>query len=228
MTTTTNTTGMLPETPQTLTGGCFCRAIRYTVSIPALEERPECPSHLARNPFGPQSASTDRLPLVSFDHCHSCRHMNGSLFMNWLITPQSWISFTLLTRPKEKDDADATQEEQEEPEETHIQPAVLEVLRPGPGSQPLDARTHLRYFASSPDARRSFCGRCGTAVAFYYSGSDNGLADQYAWGPYCDLNLGTLDDEVLERDGLRPSRNVHYAEAVSWVRQILDVAEKSV
>ena len=30
-----------PATPLTLTGGCFCKSIRYTISVPALDSWPQ-------------------------------------------------------------------------------------------------------------------------------------------------------------------------------------------
>lgn len=90
----------LPSEPLTLTGGCFCKANRYTIKIHASEDRGVVPEAMDT----PIAAETDgklrtvptRFPLVGFDHCDSCRRTSGAIVQCWFICPTSWVIWDLL------------------------------------------------------------------------------------------------------------------------------------
>ena len=199
----------LPLTPFTLQGGCFCNAVRYTISVPALESRPLVTESVKpKNPLGPQGEATKRLPIITIDHCNSCRRVSGTMFECWFICPQTWISFSLLPRSsKGQDEA-----------ESRITPAsALETLRPGAG---LLETTYLSHFSSSKDVHRTFCGRCGTNLTYHDSGDDE-MAAEDKWGPNFDVALGTLDKESAEMEGVRPTRQGWHEYGIGWVKQMV-------
>jgi hypothetical protein len=75
-------------------------------------------------------------------------------------------------------------------------------------------RTKLRFvqgepavFASSPGVRRSFCGRCGSPIAY----------ESDRRPEIVDLFIGTLDDPAA----VKPSRHVFVAEQMPWL-EVLD------
>jgi hypothetical protein len=198
----------LPITPFILRGGCFCNAVSYTISVPILASRPLIPNP-PRHPLGPQNEVSKHLPIISLDHCNSCRRISGAVIQCWFICPQSWISFSLLSRSKNStDDAEA-----------RISPATaLEVLRPGTG---LLETTYLSYFSSSKDVHRTFCGKCGTHLTFHYSGGDDEMAAEDKFGPHFDITLGTLDSESAEMEGVRPGRQGWCEDGIGWVKQMV-------
>ncbi|RDW83392.1 hypothetical protein BP5796_04883 [Coleophoma crateriformis] len=198
----------LRKGPLTLHGGCFCRTIRYTINIPAFSERPVL-EKAPQAPLGPQTEIEKRLPVITVDHCHSCRHATGVLMQNWVICPQRWVEFTVTTK-------DIGGEEQER---THV--PTQDLIAP---SADLQGKCSIRSFSSSEHAVRTFCGTCGTNLFFYYGGPDNEMAKPENWGPYCDITLGSLDEEFLKMEELRPARQVHRREAVGWLGEVLDGA----
>ena len=199
----------LPSTPFEVHGGCFCNAITYTISIPSLSSRPllrEPP----KRPFGPQTTASERLPIISIDHCNSCRRVAGSIVQVWFICPQKWAAFSLKSRA--------------EGGERITSKSPAEVLRP---SKELEETTFVKGFDSSEHAHRIFCGRCGTPLSFLYSGDDDEMRKEQNWGPHFDVALGTFDKESAEIKGMRPSRQGWYADGIPWVKQVLEEGGKS-
>ena len=103
-----------PE-PITLHGGCFCKAIRYTINIPDIEQRPIVPDAVdtrippalrtrgGQNDDGSgaridEATVPSRFPVVGFDHCQSCRTISGAVVQCWLICPMKWVKWDLLPR----------------------------------------------------------------------------------------------------------------------------------
>ncbi|KAK9357928.1 hypothetical protein V1504DRAFT_462821 [Lipomyces starkeyi] len=90
----------LSSEPLTFSGGCFCKANRYTIKIPALEDRGFVPKAIDT----PIAAETDRklttvptrFPLVDLDHCDSCRRTSGAIVQCWFICPTSWVTWDIL------------------------------------------------------------------------------------------------------------------------------------
>ncbi|KAF8852454.1 hypothetical protein BDZ45DRAFT_807477 [Acephala macrosclerotiorum] len=196
----------LPTFPFELHGGCFCNAIRYTISIPELSARPIIP-HRSKTPFGPENEVNERLPLISIDHCNSCRRVSGSVLQSWLICPQAWVEFSLEAQSQ---DAEV------------MKPTIRDILTP---SQDLQECTFITGFSSSEHASRTFCGRCGTHLTFYYSGPNQAVAEEGKWGPYCDIVVGSLDKGSAEMEGLRPSRQVWPRDGIEWVKRLVAEAD---
>lgn len=102
----------LPPEPLSLTGGCFCKANRYTINIPALEARGlivdalETPVGVKED--GEIKTVPTRFPLIDLDHCDCCRRSSGTILQCWLICPSSRVTWDLLSRPRtgEHDDVD--------------------------------------------------------------------------------------------------------------------------
>ena len=61
----------------------------------------------------------------------------------------------------------------------------------------------LQRHRSSPEAVRSFCGRCGTPLFFQST----------RWPGEVHVTLATLDDAA----GLEPQQHVHWSDRVAWV-----------
>ena len=198
----------LPSTPFTLQGGCFCKAISYTISIPALSSRPplDKPPVL---PFGPQSEASKRLPIIGLDHCNSCRRVSGSIIQCWFICPQRWATFSLLSRSSE---------------ERITSTPTAEVLRP---TKELEESTYIKAFDSSTHAHRTFCGRCGTPLSFLYSGEDDEMVKEENWGPHFDIAFATFERESLEVEGMTPGRQGWREDGIGWVKRVFDEGGKS-
>ena len=195
-----------------LHGGCFCNAIRYTISVPELASRPIIPQHQIKL-FGPQSEVNERLPIISLDHCNSCRRTSGVIVQSWFICPQSWVEFTLLLRLQGTSGSAET-----------IKLTTIDFLKPDVG---LLERTFAMGFESSEDKYRTFCGKCETHLTFLNDGPNHALADKGNWGPYFDVALGTLDTDSLEMDGLRPYYLVWWKDGIDWVKRLVLEGEKS-
>ncbi|KAH7310000.1 Mss4-like protein [Rhexocercosporidium sp. MPI-PUGE-AT-0058] len=202
----------LPETAFELKGGCFCSAIRYTISVPELEARPKIGSNPKTEIFPPNKV-TERLPMISLDHCTSCRRIAGSIVESWFICPQSWVQFTLQPRSDPSFSPDEI-----------LKPTMMECLMP---DKALQDKTYLTYFSSSETANRTFCGKCGTHLTFYYSGPPGEMSTRGKWGPYFDVASGTFDREYLEMEGFKPSRRVWADDGIEWVNKLLKEGETS-
>ena len=146
-------TKTLPKTPFQLQGGCFCEAIRYKISVPELSERKELPraGMPADRLLMPLNEVNERMPLITLDHCNSCRRAPGSIVHSWFICPPEWVEFTLEPRKsgdeKQKTDASCMAYLQED--------------------KTLVERTWVTHFNKSEHSNRTFCGRCGTQMTFF-------------------------------------------------------------
>jgi hypothetical protein len=87
---------MVPKTPSQLSGGCFCSAIRYRISVPELSERKEMPKLFAYTGrrLAPLDEVSERMPIVTLDYCTSCRRIPGTILDSWVVCPRSWVKFT--------------------------------------------------------------------------------------------------------------------------------------
>lgn len=198
----------LPVTPFVLHGGCFCKAITYTISVPSLGSRPLIPNPPKR-PFGPQNQTMESLPIITLDHCNSCRRIPGAIVDCWFVCPQPWATFSLLSRAL--------------PESRITSSTTAEVLRP---TKELEDATFVRGFESSEHAHRTFCGKCGTHLSFYYSGEDDDMAREENWGPHFDVAVGTFEKESVEMEGMRPGSQGWWDEGIGWVKDVLREGEK--
>lgn len=64
-------------------------------------------------------------------------------------------------------------------------------------------------------------------MTFFYSGPDQKVAEEGKWGPYFDLVLGSLDEEGLRMEGLRPDRHVWMGEGIEWGKKLVVEGEES-
>jgi hypothetical protein len=74
----------------------------------------------------------------------------------------------------------------------------------------LGRATELRTYRSSPEAIRSFCGRCGTPLFF----------ESTRWPGELHVTLGSVDPALAAR--LRAEGHVHWASRVPWIGEIHD------
>ena len=68
----------------------------------------------------------------------------------------------------------------------------------------------LRIYRSSPEATRSFCGRCGTPLFF----------ESTRWPGELHITLGSVEPRLAAQ--LQPQAHVHWAEHVPWIGAIQD------
>ena len=68
----------------------------------------------------------------------------------------------------------------------------------------------LRTYRSSPEATRSFCGRCGTPLFF----------ESTRWPGELHITLGSVDPELAAQ--LQPQAHVHWVEHVPWIGEFHD------
>jgi hypothetical protein len=222
----------LPTTPLELTGGCFCSAIKYTISIPSLTDRPLVPGavdtpllehathtdHSSRQPSSNSSAPT-RLPLIPLDHCSVCRRILGAIVQCWLICAETWVKWDLLHKPTSTSPS----------EETRSTFSTDEVVH---------SDTHyLSAFQSTPDdgtngcVTRTFCSRCGTTLTFAFKSSKGATSRSLsaiavgkgevgkAFPALVNVTVGSLDDASLEK--VRPDRQGWWDYGVGWIKELL-------
>lgn len=204
---------LLPDRAIVLKGGCFCSAVRYVVQIPALEDRPLAPGALPavlpkHQTDSPVQSDTDsvkrvtkdtRFPLIELDHCHSCRRACGSILQSWFICTEDWVHFELELQ---KDG-------------TSKSFPTLQVVNP---PKDVQEATFIRHYSGTAESERTFCGRCGTPLTFFFSG-DRGQA--WTLPPIFDIALGTLDQESFEAEGVQPDRQGWWSDGTAWVQHLL-------
>lgn len=106
--------------------------------------------------------------------------------------------------------------------EEYIQLSGSQLLFPETASE----KTFIVHYKSShnealdADTIRSFCGRCGTTISV-------GL---FPWklpmvAPVS-IQMGTLDRECLEMDGLRPERHLCCKDGVDWVVKMVSEGDR--
>jgi len=199
----------LPSKPVEFTGGCYCSAIRYTIKIPALDQRPEPPNSLP-TPIDKRGHTVPtRFPLIGFDHCQSCRRACGAPVQLWMILPYSWAFFTL--QPRDPDHTGSYAEPFSPTEAKGY--ATRDIVAP---SKDVLATTYLGMYESSPNTHRSFCTQCGTPLLYAFVG-DRGPA--WTAEPVLDIAAGTLDQESF--DQIKPERHDWWEDGTSWVKKVL-------
>jgi hypothetical protein len=207
----------LPPTALALTGGCLCRAIRYTINIPEISLRPFHPSAAptpSQTPSGNFESLGTRLPLIELDHCTSCRLAAGSIVQSWIVAPKSWVEWKLIAKlgPSHQDTNKIVPKPSEE--EYKIYSAV-EIIEP---SEDLLKSTYLSQFTSSENVHRAFCSRCSTSLTYCFTGPKPGwtLPERNF-----DVALGTLDKECLEIEGVKPERHSWWSDGISWFKKMV-------
>jgi hypothetical protein len=205
---------MLPKTPFQLNGGCFCSAIRYTISVPELSERREIPKFGATPDrlLTPLNEVNERMPIVTLDHCNSCRRVPGVILDSWVICPPSWVEFTLQPRISSLESPD-----EKEPFKVEALAYLMEAT-----SWP--ERTYITHFKSSECSNRTFCGKCGTHLTFWFDGPKSPL--RQALGDFFDIATGTLDKESVEIEGFSPIMQMWADDGINWVTKLVNEGKK--
>ncbi|ETN44982.1 uncharacterized protein HMPREF1541_09858 [Cyphellophora europaea CBS 101466] len=194
----------LPSTPLTLTGGCHCGAARYTIAIPALADRPRIPNALP-TPTSATSSIPATFPIVTLDHCATCRHTTGAIVTCWFIVPPSWLTWSITTK---SGSVLANQ-----PTVAVVGPRHDTSPPPAKNSTNDENETYVQQYAASPRALRSFCGRCGTNLTYY------NLDRHDTPAAFVDVTVGSLDDGSLAV--VRPERHGWWDSGFGWIREML-------
>ncbi|KAK0652568.1 hypothetical protein B0T16DRAFT_406434 [Cercophora newfieldiana] len=190
----------LPPTPLTLTGGCMCAAVRYTIKVPALEARPLIPDALL-TPLNEKGETVPTcLPHIVLDHCRDCRRACGGIIQCWFVCQLPWVNFTLMARGSDSVKSYNCEE----------------IARPAAATL---QHTYLGHYESSANVQRCFCTQCGTTLTYHYSGDRN----DWTLGPIVDIGVGTLDDEGIEL--ARPERPMWWEYGTEWVKAIVEGGE---
>jgi hypothetical protein len=190
----------LPSQPLILTGGCHCGASKYTITIPALPDRPIIPN-TAPTAISPTENVPSRLPAVVLDHCQNCRRVAGVIVACWLIIPPGWLTWTLVTP------LSSGEGEKGEGEVRRDVPAV-DVCGPN-----ADTNHYVRQYRATDRAIRTFCSRCGTNLTYY------GLARHGTPAAFMDVAVGSLDAESFKL--VRPERHVWWESGAGWVKELV-------
>jgi hypothetical protein len=207
----------LPKEALTLKGGCYCQAIRYTINIPALKDRPVVPNAL-ETPIGDGRATKTLLPVVDLDHCNDCRQVSGAIVQCWLICPVGWIDWSLLPKSNTVVPELAANnlslytipENEAEIKSPRLDLRTYEAVGSSTEGQP---HTYVTKFNSSDNVVRSFCSRCGTHLAYFRGRADPTPND------VVDVTVGSLDRDCMAL--VRPDRHGWWNSGVDWVKSIL-------
>jgi hypothetical protein len=186
----------LPREAVTLTGGCYCKAIRYTVNVPAWDERPPIPGALD-TPVSATEKIQTRLPIVDIDHCGNCRAQAGCLVQCWLIVPVGWVEWDLVTT----DGLDRSR---------HL--STPDAVGPV-DTNDASLATFISRFCCTETATRSFCSRCGTNLSYL---SHKRLNTPQA---FVDITVGSLDPDSIVL--ARPDRHGWWDSGVEWIKSLL-------
>jgi hypothetical protein len=229
----------LPSTPLILTGGCYCGAIKYTAEIPKLEDRPLVPgalvtvltaSHPREEHSSPHSEDISspvtlftptRLPLIPLDHCSTCRRLLGGIVQCWIILPQTWVNWDLLSKASSSSLVSSPY--------TRAVLSTPDVVYSG--------KDFLSAFQSTIDegtdgsVTRTFCSCCGTTLTFAFKASQGAASRSLAstedgggevgkdFPALVNLTVGSLDDESLAM--VRPDRHGWWDSGVGWIKDLL-------
>lgn len=213
----------LPPEALTLTGGCHCRSVRYTINVPALGDRQLLPgtvdTRIQRSDgTGPNGEGDDvrvptRIPVISLDHCGDCRHSVGSIVQSWLICPVDWVDWTFAPRAPSSDDH---QEPVQKNTSSEVKRTTLQVCAPRSAEADDDddvGTSYVTRYVSSPNVARMFCKSCGTHLT-YFAADRSG----YHLPPLVDVAVGSLDDECLAR--VQPERHLWWDFGIAWVEDL--------
>ena len=178
-------------------GGCNCKAVRYTVSVPSFFERPP-------NPYRTPGADVGdlRIPMVAICHCNDCRSSMGTTLPMAIVTVMSTVSVFCKTRNLNHDDREETWKPAAEVFD-HTNKALQEL--------------YLKSYESSEGRSRWFCGRCGTNLA--YTIHPGVIPKEWGWPRMLDIWLGTVDRKDLDAEGMVPERILWCDFGIDWIRR---------
>ena len=86
----------MPKSAFTVSGGCNCRAVRYTISIPDSDFRVVVTTTAPFEPPSELDSIQLTLPFAAIDYCNDCRSATGAIMPMWLCVPASMITATCL------------------------------------------------------------------------------------------------------------------------------------
>jgi hypothetical protein len=151
------------------------------------------------------------MPIISIDHCNSCRRVPGTILESWFLCPPSWVEFTLKPRDSSGD----------EKEKEVIKVESMAYLQE---DKTLAERTWVTHFQSSEHGNRTFCGKCGTHLTLFKTDSASPL--KQLLGPFFDIANGTLDKESLAMEGFGPAMQVWQGDGIPWVVKLVNEGKK--
>ncbi|KIV87429.1 hypothetical protein PV11_02974 [Exophiala sideris] len=184
----------LPKEALTLTGGCYCKAILYTIKVPAWDHRPAVPNAL-ETPISTTESVETRVPVVGIDHCNTCRQVAGAIVQCWLICPAGWVEWDVLPM---------------DPGAEHLHLSTIDAI--GPLRDEAAPSTYVTRFNASDKATRTFCSRCGTTLTYI---SHKRIGTPLAT---VDITVGSLDAESLKLT--KPDRHNWWDYGVEWVQAL--------
>lgn len=195
----------LPKEPFTIHGGCRCKAIRYEVSVPAYEDRPQTVYKSRAADIGDL-----RLPAVYVDHCNDCRSATSAILPMVLVSIMETARVSVLPRMARAEYAFDI------PGSDREWLAANEVFH---SDVPKLEDSYLSVYKSSPGRSRWFCNRCGTM--FGYSADKGVIPKDWGWPAMLDIWLGTIDREDLEKDYMKPERIMWSEMGIPWVQEFV-------
>jgi len=199
----------VPSHPFEIRGGCNCRSVRYKLTVPTFSERP-------LNIYCDNEHVSDekRFPMVVLDHCNDCRRATGALIPAWICGPTAFISASCIPRTQKalKNRKEVGDNESEGDDDRVWYPAE-DILHP---DSEMSKDSWLQWYASSEVTRRAFCGRCGTNL-FY----TNLVSYKKHWPKMIDIALGSVDHNDLEKEELRPDRQLWCNFGIDWVKELV-------
>lgn len=195
----------LPKDAFVINGGCGCGAVRYKLSIPELSQRP-------LHPYSQKSGRGEavRLPMTCVDHCNDCRRATGNLLPLWICVPVAFVTASVIRRSSANPDTDPVKRKTAPAEPRGPWAPAKEIFMPGPAS----SDSFLGFYHSSERRTRSFCGRCGTYLAYSINPMPKG------WPDMLDILLGTVDREDLDGHALAPERQLWWDCGIDWVQKL--------
>ncbi|KAI1343070.1 hypothetical protein F5Y15DRAFT_372009 [Xylariaceae sp. FL0016] len=227
----------LPQEAFTISGGCNCGAVRYRIAVPAFDGRDTHPAYTGITDKADVKASTPRMPLLCTDHCNDCRDATSAVLPMWILTLPDMVTISCL--PRDEVNPQDHGVPPVIPTDTAGFPARLPLWsrsrgkdqdRPAyepafellSGQQP-NHKTWLNFYASSyqpsspvPKRRmRSFCGRCGTNIAYVP------YPMPFGWPNTIDVIMGTADRADLEKEWMRPDYQLWWKFGVPWVQEMV-------
>lgn len=195
----------LPKEALIVNGGCNCGAVRYKLTIPEFSQRP-------LHPYSPKDDRGDevRLPFTCIDHCNDCRRATGNLLPLWICVPIAFVTASLTKRSSANTELDPILRQQAPAEPRGPWAPATELFLPGPAN----SDSFLSFYRSSALRTRSFCGRCGTYLAYSVNPMPEG------WPDMLDISLGSIDREDLDGEAMIPERQVWWDCGIDWVRKL--------
>jgi len=227
----------LPKEAFTIRGGCSCSAVRFRITVPDFAERP---IHYSIEPSEAAAGdpATPHLPVVVTDHCNACRSATSSILPAWILTPRAYMTISCLPEDRGAPqpgpllfDSDAGLLQRRrlaepdagggEDDTTTARPPYVPAYELLSATTP-NHGTWLRFYSSTydPDGRvkrivRSFCGRCGTNLAYVAHPMPFSLPDMV------DVILGTIDREDLEKPFMKPDHQLWWKYGIPWIQNMV-------